>query len=147
MTNSTLPDPFAFMKDLWGTMSSAMPMSMPSMVAPTLNAEELQKKITDLKVVEGWLNMNLTLLRSTIQTLELQLSGLQTLQQLNDSSQNLFTAALDAQKSATDAFASSPLMKSVATTTATGKATDKEAKDSDQTADKSSDKASKSKRS
>ena len=63
-----LPDPFEFMKKLW----SPMGVPMPGMVAPTLDIDAVEKKIADLKSVENWLNLNLNMLRLSIQGLEMQ---------------------------------------------------------------------------
>ena len=63
-----LPDPFEFMKTLWNPMG----LPMPGMVAPTLDIDAVEKKITDLKSVENWLNLNLNMLRLSIQGLEMQ---------------------------------------------------------------------------
>ncbi len=63
-----LPDPFEFMKKLWNPMG----VPMPGMVAPTLDVDAIEKKITDLKSVENWLNLNLSMLRLSIQGLEMQ---------------------------------------------------------------------------
>ena len=63
-----LPDPFEFMKKLWNPMG----LPMPGMVAPTLDLDAIEKKITDLKSVENWLNLNLNMLRLSIQGLEMQ---------------------------------------------------------------------------
>ena len=63
-----LPDPFEFMKKLWNPMG----LPMPGMVAPTLDVDAVEKKITDLKSVENWLNLNLNMLRLSIQGLEMQ---------------------------------------------------------------------------
>jgi len=62
------PDPFEFMKKLWNPMG----LPMPGMVAPTLDMDAVEKKITDLKSVENWLNLNLNMLRLSIQGLEMQ---------------------------------------------------------------------------
>ena len=67
-----LPDPFEFMKNLW----SPMGLPMPGMVAPTLDIDAVEKKIADLKSVENWLNLNLNMLRLSIQGLEMQRSTL-----------------------------------------------------------------------
>ncbi len=67
-----LPDPFEFMKKLWNPMG----LPMPGMVAPTLDIDAVEKKITDLKSVENWLNLNLNMLRLSIQGLEMQRSTL-----------------------------------------------------------------------
>jgi len=63
-----LPDPFEFMKALWNPMG----LPMPGMVAPTLDLDAVEKKIADLKSVENWLNLNLNMLRLSIQGLEMQ---------------------------------------------------------------------------
>ncbi|MEO0047670.1 MAG: hypothetical protein RLZZ410_629 [Pseudomonadota bacterium] len=47
---------------------------------PTLNIEELDKRIQDLKSVENWLQLNMSVLRSTIQGLEVQRATLAALQ-------------------------------------------------------------------
>ena len=63
-----LPDPLEFMKKLWNPMG----LPMPGMVAPTLDMDAVEKKIADLKSVENWLNLNLNMLRLSIQGLEMQ---------------------------------------------------------------------------
>lgn len=63
-----LPDPFEFVKTLWNPMG----LPMPGMVAPTLDIDAVEKKIADLKSVENWLNLNLNMLRLSIQGLEMQ---------------------------------------------------------------------------
>lgn len=45
---------------------------IPSMMMPTMDVKELEKRIADLRSVETWLELNLGLLRTTIQGLELQ---------------------------------------------------------------------------
>ena len=56
------------LQSLWGNMG----FSLPGMVTPTLDTDELEKRITDLKAVEGWLRMNLSMLQMTIQGMEMQ---------------------------------------------------------------------------
>ena len=70
------PDPFEAIKALWGSMGFAMP----GMVAPIFDTGELDKRIADLKAVEGWLQMNLGMLQTTIQGLEMQRSTLAAMQ-------------------------------------------------------------------
>jgi hypothetical protein len=65
-------DPLEFMKGMWGNMG----FSLPGMVAPTFDTDELEKRLKDLKAVEGWLRMNLSMLQMTIQGLEMQVSTL-----------------------------------------------------------------------
>lgn len=64
-------DPFGFLKTGWPGFQSAGG-SMASMAMPTTDPAELEKRIADLKTVEQWLDFNLTLLRTTIQGLEIQ---------------------------------------------------------------------------
>ncbi len=47
-------------------------LNLPSSLAPTMDLEELDKRIADLKTVEQWLNVNLSMLRGTIQGMEIQ---------------------------------------------------------------------------
>lgn len=57
-----------FMKSLWG----GLPSTVPGFVVPTVDLEELDKRLTDLKAVEAWLALNANMLRTTIQSLEVQ---------------------------------------------------------------------------
>ena len=52
-------------------------------VAPTLNVEELEKRITELKAVHFWLEQNSKALGATIQALEVQKMTLATLHGMN----------------------------------------------------------------
>ena len=101
-------DPLAFVRNLW----SGMGVSMPGMVTPTFDVDELEKRITDLKAVEGWLRMNLSMLQMTIQGLEMQrttLSAVQAMGQMASDSARAMApeapaepapAAVDPEKSA-----------------------------------------------
>jgi hypothetical protein len=84
MTNETQNDPMEFLKSMWGNMG----FSLPGMVTPTLDTDELSKRIADLKAVEGWLKSNLSLLQMTIQGFEMQRTTLTTLQQMSQAAQN-----------------------------------------------------------
>jgi hypothetical protein len=46
--------------------------AVPSMFLPTLDIKELDKRIADLRGVEQWLTLNQNMLRTTIQSLEVQ---------------------------------------------------------------------------
>nr|WP_211159846.1 PhaM family polyhydroxyalkanoate granule multifunctional regulatory protein [Aromatoleum aromaticum] len=61
-------------------MWSSMGFSLPGMVTPTLDVDELDKRIADLKAVENWLKMNLNMLQMTIQGLEMQRVAIATMQ-------------------------------------------------------------------
>ena len=64
MSNEAQNDPLEFMKGMWGNMG----FSLPGMVTPTFDVDELEKRIHDLKAVEGWLRMNLSMLQMRSQT-------------------------------------------------------------------------------
>jgi hypothetical protein len=54
-----------------------------SWVAPTLNLEELDKRIQEFKAVQFWLDQNALALKATIQALEVQKMTLATLKGMN----------------------------------------------------------------
>ncbi len=54
-----------------------------SWVAPTLNVEDLDKRIQELKAVQFWLDQNAMALKATIQALEVQKMTLATLKGMN----------------------------------------------------------------
>lgn len=83
MTNETQNDPMEFLKSMWGNMG----FTLPGMVTPTVDTDELGKRIADLKAVEGWLKSNLNLLQMTIQGLEMQRTTLMALQQMSQAAQ------------------------------------------------------------
>jgi type IV secretory pathway VirB10-like protein len=56
---------------------------MSSWVAPTLNVEEVEKRISELKAVQFWLDQNGKALAATIQALEVQKMTLATLKTMN----------------------------------------------------------------
>jgi len=51
---------------------------------PGLDVDELEKRIKDLKSVENWLNLNLNILKSTIQGLEVQLATMMALKSFGE---------------------------------------------------------------
>ena len=51
---------------------------------PGLDIDELEKRIKDLKSVENWLNLNLNILKSTIQGLEVQHATMMALKSFGD---------------------------------------------------------------
>jgi hypothetical protein len=86
-------DSFELMKKMWGfaglpglptptglaSMAARIPQQLPSMLAPTLDVNELEKRIADLRAVEQWLELNAGMLRTTIQSLEVQRATIATL--------------------------------------------------------------------
>jgi hypothetical protein len=74
---------FEFMRKLWGSGAGLPGSLMPGLQAamtPPMNLEDLDKRIHDLKAVEGWLQLNTNLLHTTIQGLEVQRATLVALQ-------------------------------------------------------------------
>ena len=70
-----VPDPLEYLRKLWE------PLGIPpaGMAMPTLDLPSIEKRIAELKSIETWLNLNLSVLRMTIQALELQRDTLATL--------------------------------------------------------------------
>lgn len=93
MTDHASPaDAMEFLRRMWNNMG----VPIPGMIVPTLDVNELEKRIADLKAVEGWLKMNLNLLQLHIQGLEMQCSTLTAMKQFGEnaeaaSAQNPFT--------------------------------------------------------
>ena len=76
---SAMNDPLNFIRKLWGDMQ------LPGMVTPTISVDELDKQIKDLKTVESWLNVNMNMLRGTIQALEVQRATITALKAMGES--------------------------------------------------------------
>ena len=68
-------DPFEMFRRLWGPLG----VPLPGMAMPTFDPDEVEKRIADLRSVEGWLNMNLNMVKFAIQGLELQRTALQAM--------------------------------------------------------------------
>ncbi len=74
--NANPQDPLEFVRNMW----SSMGFSLSGIMTPTLDPNELDKRIQDLKAVEGWLRMNLNMLSASINTLEVQRATLAAMQ-------------------------------------------------------------------
>lgn len=86
-------DSLELMKKMWGfaglpglptpgnlaSMAARVPQHLPNMFAPTLDVNELEKRIAELRAVEQWLELNASILRTTIQSLEVQRATIATL--------------------------------------------------------------------
>lgn len=76
---------FDFLQNIAKGASQTLPQ-MPNLsnwIAPTLNVEELEKRIGELKAVHFWLDQNSKALGATIQALEVQKMTLATLKGMN----------------------------------------------------------------
>jgi hypothetical protein len=73
---------FDFLKNLQ-SQGAAAGMGPSAWVAPTLDPQELEKRIQELKAVQFWLNQNTQAIAATIQALEVQRMTLKTLQDMN----------------------------------------------------------------
>ena len=76
MADETPPqDPFEMFRRLWGPLG----IPLPGMAVPTFDPQEVEKRIAELKSVEAWLNMNLNMLKLSINGLEMQRAALQAM--------------------------------------------------------------------
>ena len=85
----TVPNDFAkllpgydFLQGLMKNASAGLP-NMSQWIAPTLDPEEIAKRIADLRTVQFWLEQNAKLIGTTIQALEVQKMTLSTLRTMN----------------------------------------------------------------
>jgi len=85
-------DPFEMFRRLWGPLG----VPVPGMTMPTLDPNEIDKRIGELKSVEGWLALNLNMLRAAIQGLEMQKAGLQQMQGMQQGMQQAMQQAMAA---------------------------------------------------
>ncbi|HEX7218513.1 MAG TPA: PhaM family polyhydroxyalkanoate granule multifunctional regulatory protein [Burkholderiales bacterium] len=77
MPDETPPqDPFEMFRRLWGPLG----VPIPGMAVPTFDPQEVEKRIQELKSVEAWLQMNLNMLKFSIQALEMQHAALSAMQ-------------------------------------------------------------------
>ena len=76
---------FEFLQNLTKGASQAIPQmpNMASWIAPTLDVEELDKRISELKAVHFWLDQNSKALGATVQALEVQKMTLAALKGMN----------------------------------------------------------------
>ncbi len=73
---------FDFLQGLVKNAGSALP-SLGQWVAPTLDPQELGKRIEELKTVQFWLEQNARMIATTVQALEVQRMTLTTLKTMN----------------------------------------------------------------
>jgi hypothetical protein len=103
------------MKTMWGQAAAGQPGQFPftadaskaagdfASAFPGLDTDELEKRIKDLKSVENWLNLNLNILRSTIQGLEVQYATMMALKSFGDAVSATAAATGSSEKTGTKA--------------------------------------------
>ena len=96
---SSSPDPFEFVKQLWGQMAVpgfGLTGGTPGMASgsapqmPSFDAKELEARLAQLKQVKQWLEMNLNVMSLQINTLEMQLA---TMSGFKDAADKMFGAS------------------------------------------------------
>lgn len=73
---------FEFLQSLVGNANATLP-NVGQWIAPTLDPEEIDKRINELRTVLFWLEQNSRMLTTTIQALEVQRMTLSTLRGMN----------------------------------------------------------------
>lgn len=106
----SVTDPMSFAKKMWGSMG----FSLPGMVTPTFDVEEIEKKIKDLKAVESWLKVNLSMLQMTIQGLEMQCVTLNAVRAMGQMATSLSSGSEGGQAAGSTAANSGEVLKQAA---------------------------------
>ena len=76
MADETPPqDPFEMFRRLWGPLG----VPIPGMAVPTFDPKEVEKRVAELRSVEAWLQMNLNMVKLSIQGLEMQRAALEAM--------------------------------------------------------------------
>jgi hypothetical protein len=112
---------FDFLQGLVKNAGSALP-NIGQWVAPTLNPEELEKRIEELRTVQFWLEQNARMLGATIQALEVQRMTLSTLKTMNVQMTDLRDSLSIRTPEAAAAEAAAPAKKPAAKAAGKGKA-------------------------
>lgn len=60
-------------------VAGAMPFPNPAMMFATLDPAEVERKLGELRVIENWLAMSLSMMQMSIKTMELQKASLEAL--------------------------------------------------------------------
>ncbi len=68
-------------KKFWGNLPGGT--ALPGFLVPTVDVAELDKRLSDLRAAESWVEVNLNMLRATIQGLEVQRNTIATIQSLS----------------------------------------------------------------
>lgn len=62
-----------------GAAAPGMPFPNPATMFPVLDPAEIERKIAELRVVENWLTMSLSMMQMSIKTMELQKASLEAM--------------------------------------------------------------------
>ncbi|HTK01459.1 MAG TPA: PhaM family polyhydroxyalkanoate granule multifunctional regulatory protein [Bordetella sp.] len=73
------------MRQAWTGLTGPGGLAQVMPLTPPMNLQDLERRIAELRSVESWLRMNLSMLSSTIQGLEVQRSTIATLRSFVDS--------------------------------------------------------------
>jgi len=92
-TDNMAHDPLEFVRNMW----SRMGFTLPGMVTPTLDVDELEKRIGDMRAVEGWLKMNLSMLQMAIQGLDMQRAAIAAVHAMSQPMQTMQDGAQAAE--------------------------------------------------
>jgi hypothetical protein len=72
------------MRQAWAGLTGPGGLAQSLPMTPPMNLQDLEKRIAELRTVESWLRMNLSMLSSTIQGMEVQRSTIATLRSFVD---------------------------------------------------------------
>lgn len=76
--NDQSQDPLEMLKKAWEALG------IPFSLSQGLDQDEIEKRISELRIVEQWLSLNLTILQNSIQALKMQKETVNTFQQFNN---------------------------------------------------------------
>jgi hypothetical protein len=62
-----------------GAAPPAMPFANPALMFAALDPAEVQRKIDELRIIENWLAMSLSMMQMSVKTLELQKASLEAM--------------------------------------------------------------------
>lgn len=84
MAQNPITASMEMMRQAWQGLASSGGLNQAAITTP-MSVEDLERRISDLRAVENWLRMNLSMLSSTIQGLEVQCSTITTLKSFMNS--------------------------------------------------------------